>query len=69
MAQVSAKPAQAQTKHFLREWRKWQGLSLEALEGIMEMCKDIDHFKQVARKQKTITVAPYLFDDMNRIID
>lgn len=39
------------------------------VEGIMEMCKDIEHFKQVARKQKTITVAPYLFDDMNRIID
>jgi P63C domain len=39
------------------------------VEGIMEMCKDIDHFKQVARRQKSITVAPYLFDDMNRIID
>lgn len=39
------------------------------VEGIMEMCKDIDHFKQVARRQKTITVAPYLFDDMNRIIE
>lgn len=39
------------------------------VEGIMEMCKDIEHFKQVARRQKTITVAPYLFDDMNRIID
>lgn len=39
------------------------------VEGIMGMCKDIDHFKQVARRQKTITVAPYLFDDMNRIID
>ncbi len=39
------------------------------VEGIMEMCKDIDHFKQVARRQKSISVAPYLFDDMNRIID
>ena len=39
------------------------------VEGIMEMCKDIDHFKLVARRQKSITVAPYLFDEMNRIID
>ncbi|WP_310532341.1 P63C domain-containing protein [Novosphingobium sp.] len=39
------------------------------VEGIMEMCKDIDHFKQIARRQKSITVAPYLFDEMNRIID
>jgi hypothetical protein len=39
------------------------------VEGIMEMCDDIDHFKSVAKKQKTISVAPYLFDEMNRIID
>ncbi|MEQ1539782.1 MAG: P63C domain-containing protein [Sphingorhabdus sp.] len=39
------------------------------VEGIMEMCSDIEHFKTVARRQKSITVAPYLFDEMNRIID
>ena len=39
------------------------------VEGIMEMCSDIDHFKTVARRQKSISVAPYLFDEMNRIID
>ncbi len=39
------------------------------VEGIMEMCTDIEHFKTVARRQKSITVAPYLFDEMNRIID
>lgn len=39
------------------------------VEGIMEMCTDIEHFKQVARRQKSISVAPYLFDEMNRIID
>lgn len=39
------------------------------VEGIMEMCDDIEHFKRVARRQKSITVAPYLFDEMNRIID
>lgn len=39
------------------------------IEGVMEMCDDIEHFKKVARRQKTVTVAPYLFDEMNRIID
>lgn len=39
------------------------------VEGIMEMCDDIEHFKRIARRQKAITVAPYLFDEMNRIID
>lgn len=39
------------------------------VEGIMEMCDDIEHFKTVARRQKAVSVAPYLFDDMNRIID
>lgn len=39
------------------------------VEGIMEMCDDIEHFKRVATPQKAVTVAPYLFDDMNRIID
>lgn len=39
------------------------------VEGVMEMCDDIEHFKKVAARQKTISVAPYLFDDMNRIID
>ena len=33
------------------------------------MCSDIDHFKQLARRQKSIKVARYLFDEMNRIID
>lgn len=39
------------------------------VQGLMEMCNDIEHFKDVARKQKTISIAPYLFDEMNRIID
>ena len=39
------------------------------VEGIMEMCDDIEHFKRVARRQKAISVAPYLFDEMNRIIE
>lgn len=39
------------------------------VEGIMGVCDDIEHFKRVANRQKAITVAPYLFDEMNRIID
>mgnify|MGYP001070056390 CR=1 FL=1 len=39
------------------------------VEGIMEMCDDIEHFKKVASRQKAVSVAPYLFDEMNRIID
>lgn len=39
------------------------------VEGVMEMCDNIDEFKRVARRQKTVTVAPYLFDEMNRIIE
>jgi len=39
------------------------------VEGIMEMCEDIEHFKRVARRQKSVSVAPYLFDEMNRILD
>ena len=39
------------------------------VEGIMEMCDDINMFKDVAKRRKAVTVAPYLFDEMNRIID
>jgi len=38
-------------------------------EMLMEMCNDIDAFKKAAQKQKDISIAPYLFDDMNQIID
>lgn len=39
------------------------------VEGVMGMCTDSENFKRAAGKQKAITVAPYLFDDMNRIIE
>ena len=39
------------------------------VQGLMEMCADIEHFKKAAQKQKTVSIAPYLFDDMNRIIE
>jgi hypothetical protein len=39
------------------------------VQGLMEMCNDIQHFKASANKQKNVSIAPYLFDDMNRIIE
>lgn len=39
------------------------------VQGLMEMCQDIENFKGAARKQKRISVAPYLFDEMNKIIE
>lgn len=39
------------------------------VQGLMEMCPDIEHFKTTARRQKTVSIAPYLFDEMNRIIE
>lgn len=39
------------------------------VQGLMEMCLTIDTFKRAATKQKQISVAPYLFDDMNQIIE
>lgn len=39
------------------------------VQMLMEMCKDINGFKQAAEKQKKISIAPYLFDEMNQIID
>ncbi|MAN99780.1 P63C domain-containing protein [uncultured Roseovarius sp.] len=42
---------------------------LGRVQGLMEMCSDIDHFKAAAKKQRTVSIAPYLFDEMNRIIE
>ena len=39
------------------------------VEGMMEMCGDIEQFKDVVKRRKAVTVAPYLFDDMNKIIE
>lgn len=35
----------------------------------MELCPSIEGFKKAAKKQKKISIAPYLFDDMNQIIE
>ncbi len=39
------------------------------VQMMMEMCQDINQFKQAAEKQKKVTIAPYLFDEMNQIIE
>lgn len=39
------------------------------VEMLMELCPDIDAFKKAAIKQKKVSIAPYLFDEMNQIID
>lgn len=39
------------------------------VEGMMEMCSDIEQFKDVVKRRKAVTVAPYLFDEMNKIIE
>jgi hypothetical protein len=39
------------------------------VQGLMEMCSNIEKFKTAAEKQKKVTIAPYLFDDMNDMIE
>lgn len=39
------------------------------VQMLMEMCPNIDKFKQAAEKQKKVSIAPYLFDEMNQIIE
>lgn len=39
------------------------------VQMLMEMSADINAFKHAAEKQKKVSIAPYLFDDMNQIID
>lgn len=39
------------------------------VQGLMEMCSDIKQFKNAAEKQKKVLIAPYLFDEMNQIIE
>lgn len=39
------------------------------VQGLMEMCSDSEHFKNSAQKQRNVSIAPYLFDEMNRIIE
>lgn len=39
------------------------------VQMLMEMSQNINQFKTSADKQKRVSIAPYLFDEMNQIID
>lgn len=39
------------------------------VQMLMEMVPSIDQFKDAATKQKRVSIAPYLFDEMNQIIE
>lgn len=39
------------------------------VQMLAEMCADIEAFKTAAVKQKKVSIAPYLFDEMNQIIE
>lgn len=37
------------------------------VQGVMEMCNDIEDHKRLTEERKSISIAPYLFDEMNQI--
>lgn len=39
------------------------------VQGLMETCSGIEQFKRAVQKQKDISIAPYLFDEMNNILE
>lgn len=39
------------------------------VQGLMEVFDNIADFNNAAKKQKQISIAPYLFDEMNKVID
>lgn len=56
------------------QWLKEDGRSvllhqIGRVQMLMEMCLGIEPFKNAATKQKRVSIAPYLFDEMNQIID
>jgi hypothetical protein len=44
-------------------------MQIGKVQGVMELFDDIESFKKAIKKQKTISVAPYLFDEMNNIVE
>ncbi len=38
-------------------------------QGAMEMCDDMDSFRKRQKKQKDVSIAPYLWDEMNKLDD
>ncbi|MGD9850740.1 MAG: P63C domain-containing protein [Nitrospirales bacterium] len=56
------------------QWLSEQGRNIlihqiGRVQGLMEMCQQIGQFKKAAEKQKKVSIAPYLFDEMNQIIE
>lgn len=56
------------------QWLKDEGRAvllhqIGRVQMLMEMVPSIDQFKTAAVKQKKVSIAPYLFDEMNQIID
>jgi hypothetical protein len=39
------------------------------VQMLMELSPDIDQYKHAAVKQKKVSIAPYLFDEMNQIVE
>ena len=38
------------------------------VEGVMEICANIEHLKEEAKRRNVVTVEPYLFDGTNQVI-
>ena len=56
------------------QWLSKDGKSILTLQigrimGLMESCSTIDRFKNKLKKMKEISIAPFLFNDMNKIDD
>lgn len=56
------------------QWLSDEGRTILTLQigrvlALMEMSPNIDKFKAAAKKQKDVSIAPYLFDEMNNILE
>lgn len=51
------------------EGRRILTLQIGRVQGLMEACDDIVHFKKTMQKKKEISIAPYLFNEMNKLIE
>lgn len=56
------------------QWLKEEGRRILSIQigrvlGLMETCSNMENFKKIMAKKKEISVAPYLFDEMNQITE
>lgn len=59
-------------KERFHQWLTEQGRDvvksqIYRVQGALEMCPDIDTFKKRMKKQKEVSIAPYLWDEMNKV--